>query len=158
MQTQSWASSAATRRSMQSNRGRDTAPELAVRRILHAAGLRYRVNYRPVPTLRRTADIVFTRQKIAVFIDGCFWHSCPDHCSRPRENGGYWSAKLDRNVERDLDTNTRLQHLGWDVLRFWEHQNPVDVAREVESKCSLAAFGLGEISAISIGPFNPHTT
>lgn len=116
---------------MQANRARDTAPEIAVRRLLHAAGLRYRVAYRPEPRLRRTADIVFTRQRIAVFIDGCYWHACPEHGTTARSNAEYWSAKLARNVERDADTNTRLEVLGWTVLRFWEHEIPAEIAEAV---------------------------
>ena len=116
---------------MQSNRGRDTEPELAVRRILHAEGLRYRVNVRPVPGLRRTADIVFTRAKVAVFIDGCFWHGCPDHYQRPTSNRSYWDPKVARNKERDSDTTLQLEGEGWVVLRFWEHQRPADVAMAV---------------------------
>lgn len=107
---------------MQGNKGRDTAPELAVRRLLHAAGLRYRVNYRPLPGLRRTADIVFTRKKIAVFIDGCFWHSCPEHATSPKANSDYWLPKLEANRARDADTNAQLRAAGWTVLRYWEHQ------------------------------------
>lgn len=89
---------------MQSNRGRDTAPELAVRRRLHVMGLRYRVSVRPVPNLRRTADIVFTRARIAVFIDGCFRHGCPEHYQAPVRNGDFWLAKRKRNGERDAET------------------------------------------------------
>lgn len=116
---------------MQANRSRDTKPELAVRRLLHAGGLRYRVNYRPLKDLRRTADIVFTRQRVAVFIDGCYWHSCPEHGNRPLVNAAYWTPKLQRNRERDEDTNARLRAEGWTVLRFWEHDDAVLVAAEV---------------------------
>jgi DNA mismatch endonuclease (patch repair protein) len=107
---------------MLSNRRRDTKPELAVRRALHAAGFRYRVDVRPSLELRTRADIVFTRQKIAVFIDGCFWHGCPVHGTRPKRNSDYWAPKLQRNAERDLETTARLEALGWTVLRFWEHE------------------------------------
>jgi DNA mismatch endonuclease (patch repair protein) len=127
----SWASSPGRRRNMQANRSRDTKPELAVRRLLHAGGLRYRVNYRPVKNLRRTADIVFTRQRVAVFIDGCYWHSCPQHGSQPAVNAAYWTPKLLRNRERDEDTNARLRAEGWTVLRFWEHEDAVAIAAQV---------------------------
>lgn len=130
---QSWASSPSSRKVMQGNRSRDTSPELAVRRLLHAAGLRYRVDYRPEPSLRRTADIVFTKQRVAIFIDGCYWHACPDHGTGARTNADYWSAKLKRNVARDADTTARLEAAGWTVLRFWEHESPIEVAREVAS-------------------------
>jgi DNA mismatch endonuclease (patch repair protein) len=110
---------------MRSNRGRDTGPELALRRVLHARGLRYRVDH-PLPfDRRRRADIAFTRAKVAVFIDGCFWHGCPEHGATPRTNTAFWSAKIARNRERDADTVRRLDEAGWAVLRFWEHE-PVD--------------------------------
>ena len=133
---ESWASTPGTRASMQSNRGRDTTPELAVRRRLHAMGLRYRVSVRPVPNLRRTADIVFTRARIAVFIDGCFWHGCPDHYVIPKTNVHYWSPKIETNLARDADTSAQLREAGWTVLRFWEHEPATDVAERV-----MAAVG-----------------
>lgn len=119
---ESWASTPGTRASMQSNRGRDTTPEIAVRRRLHALGLRYRVSVRPNPTLRRTADIVFVRARVAVFIDGCFWHGCPEHYQAPVRNGGFWLEKRLRNRSRDAETDANLRASGWTVLRFWEHQ------------------------------------
>jgi len=118
---------------MLGNRARDTKPELAVRRLLHAHGLRYRVNFRPSAVLRRTADIVFTRRRIAVFIDGCFWHGCPLHGTSPRANAAYWGPKLARNAERDLETTAVLEAQGWLVLRFWEHESPASVAEAVEA-------------------------
>jgi len=122
---ESWASSPGRRRNMQAIRSRDTAPEMAVRRLLYAAGLRYRVHYKPIPTLNRRADIVFTRQRIAVFIDGCFWHGCPDHGMRSfQENSVYWKEKMRKNVDRDRDTEKRLLQAGWRVIRFWEHEHP----------------------------------
>lgn len=123
---ESWASTPGSRASMKSNRGRDTAPEWAVRRRLHALGLRYRVSVRPLPTVRRTADIVFTRAKIAVFIDGCFWHGCAEHYQAPARNAEFWFAKRVRNQERDADTDTILEAQGWRPLRVWEHQVRAD--------------------------------
>lgn len=123
---------------MQANRGRDTGPELAVRRILHADGLRYRVSIRPLPELRRTADVVFTRAKIAVFIDGCFWHGCPEHYQRPVAHRDYWDEKVRRNKERDAETDACLAQAGWVVIRRWEHEDAVAVARQVE-ECWRAA-------------------
>lgn len=106
---------------MRANRGRDTGPELAVRRALHARGLRYRVDH-PLPfDRRRRADIAFTGAKVAVYIDGCFWHGCPEHGTTPRTNTAFWRAKIDRNRARDRDTTERLEATGWIVLRFWEH-------------------------------------
>ncbi|GGU87720.1 very short patch repair endonuclease [Streptomyces litmocidini] len=118
----SWASSAARRRNMQAIRSRDTKPEQIVRRLVHATGLRYRVAARPLPSLRRTADLVFRPAKVAVFIDGCYWHGCPDHYVPPKTNSGYWSDKVARNVARDRDTDQQLAAAGWLVLRFWEHE------------------------------------
>lgn len=103
-------------------RARDTKPELAVRRLLHARGLRYRVDYRVVAPGRSVrADIAFPRLKVAVFIDGCFWHRCPEHGVRPQGNFSYWEGKLDRNVERDREVATALAADGWRVVRIWEH-------------------------------------
>ncbi|WP_193509117.1 very short patch repair endonuclease [Cryobacterium sp. BB736] len=124
----SWASSPGRRRIMQSVKSRDTTPELAVRRLLHARGLRYRVNLRPQPNLRRTADIVFTRQRVAVFIDGCFWHGCPAHYREPRVNDSYWRTKINQNRLRDASTTAALEAEGWMVMRFWAHEMPATVA------------------------------
>lgn len=128
---ESWASSRATRRSMQRNRGRDTGPEIAVRRIVHSRGFRYRVDVRPVPTLNRRADLVFSRVKVAVFIDGCFWHGCPEHHTVAKANATYWADKMATNRRRDLDTSERLRDAGWLVLRFWEHEPPSTVAEAI---------------------------
>ena len=128
---ESWASSEAARRTMQGNRGRDTTPELAVRRLLHAAGCRYRVDMQPLPGLRRRADIVFPRHKLAVFIDGCYWHGCPAHRATPKTNTLYWSAKLASNRARDDDTNKRLAEQGWHAARYWEHEDALIVAADV---------------------------
>ncbi|WP_371792064.1 very short patch repair endonuclease [Streptomyces sp. NBC_01471] len=127
----SWASSAARRRNMQAIRSRDTKPEQLVRRLVHANGLRYRVAARPLPDLRRTADLVFRPAKVAVFIDGCYWHGCPEHYQAPRTNPGYWSEKVAGNMARDRDTDLRLNQAGWTVLRFWEHEPPEECAGTV---------------------------
>lgn len=110
---------------------RDTSPELSLRRRLHGMGLRYRVHVRPQPDLRRVADVVFPRALVAVFVDGCFWHGCPAHGVRPRANGAWWAAKLDRNRTRDLDTTARLQAGGWTVIRVWEHDDPDEAAARI---------------------------
>lgn len=120
--TSSTASSPGVRSRMQLQRTRDTAPELAVRRALHAAGLRYRVDLPPLPGLRRRADLVFTRARVAVYIDGCFWHGCPDHGNRPRANAEWWLEKIGRTRARDADTDARLAAAGWRVVRIWEHE------------------------------------
>ncbi|MEV0034562.1 very short patch repair endonuclease [Streptomyces sp. NPDC050804] len=124
-------SSASVSARMSRQSSRDTTPEIAVRKILHAAGLRYRVNV-PVPGMpRRTIDIVFGRAKVAVFLDGCFWHGCPQHATHPKANAQWWRAKLDKNIARDRETTEHLEAEGWTVLRFWEHESPVAVARVV---------------------------
>ncbi|MDJ0379645.1 very short patch repair endonuclease [Streptomyces sp. G-G2] len=118
---------------MSRQNSRDTAPEVAVRRLLHASGLRYRVHV-PVPGMpRRTIDISFGRDKIAVFLDGCFWHGCPQHATQPKANAEWWRTKLDKNMARDLATTAHLQANGWTVLRFWEHETPTTVADTVTS-------------------------
>ncbi|MER6528428.1 very short patch repair endonuclease [Streptomyces sp. NPDC001508] len=127
----SWASSEAKRRNMQAVRSQDTKPEILVRRLVHANGLRYRVAQRPVPDLRRTADMVFRPGKVAVFIDGCYWHGCPEHYVSPKTNPDYWSDKVVRNVARDRDTDSQLKEAGWLVLRFWEHTPAEETAAKI---------------------------
>jgi len=110
---------------------RDTAPEVAVRRLLHAEGLRYRVNV-PVPGIpRRTIDIVFPKAKIAIFMDGCFWHGCPEHATQPKSNAEWWRNKLDKNMARDRETTEHLRVAGWSVHRFWEHESAQDIAQRI---------------------------
>jgi len=123
---------------MRANLGRDTVPEVRVRSLLHADGYRFRVNHPPVPGLRRTADIVFTRQRVAVFIDGCFWHGCPEHYISPKSNSEFWREKVRRNQERDADTNARLASAGWIVLRHWEHESADSVAMAIEAAVDRA--------------------
>lgn len=123
---------AAVRRNMQANRGRDTEPELKLRSILHAHGLRFRV-CQPVPfDRRRRADITFTRVGLFVFIDGCFWHGCPEHFVEPKTRTDFWLTKIRGNQQRDLDTTERLEAMGYTVLRFWEHDDPDAIAMTVE--------------------------
>lgn len=136
----SWASSEATRKKMLGNKSRDTSPELRVRSLVHRRGLRYRVAQRPIPTLRRTADMVFRRAKIAVFIDGCFWHGCPEHYRPPSTNPDYWRDKIEGNRLRDQETDELLAQAGWEVLRFWEHEDEDEVADAV---CAAVDANLG---------------
>jgi DNA mismatch endonuclease (patch repair protein) len=117
---------------MQANRGRDTKPELALRSAVHALGMRYRVGLRPVTQVRRTADIVFTRAKVAVFLDGCFWHGCPEHHRPAKKNSEFWDSKIKGNIARDTDTDTRLREAGWRVIRVWEHEEPIAAAQRVQ--------------------------
>lgn len=126
----SWASSPAARATMLGNKRKDTEPEKRVRNLLHGMGLRYRVDYSPLGG-RRRADIVFTRSRIAVFIDGCFWHGCPEHYIAPKSNAGYWSSKIARNTERDAETAAELEEAGWKVFRAWEHEVPDTVANSI---------------------------
>jgi DNA mismatch endonuclease (patch repair protein) len=116
---------------MRTLKRKDNDAELAVRRLLHAAGYRYRVHY-PVPGRpRRTIDIAFTRPKVAVFIDGCFWHGCPEHGTQPTSNAQWWSAKLQANMNRDRDTDAHLRLVGWTVIRAWEHLLAPDVVADL---------------------------
>ncbi|MGW8799946.1 very short patch repair endonuclease [Streptomyces sp. NPDC055775] len=119
------------RRSMQANKGRDTKPELRLRRAVHAAGLRYRVSAQPLPAVRRTADLVFTRVRLAVFVDGCFWHGCPEHHTKARTNALYWAEKVAANRARDAETDRLLGVAGWEVLRVWEHERTAEAAQKV---------------------------
>lgn len=118
---------------MQGNRKVDTRPEVALRSELHRRGLRFRKNA-PIRTPLRLIrpDIVFTRWRLAVFVDGCFWHRCPQHGTSPRTNGAYWSTKLDRNVTRDTATGEALRAAGWSVVRVWEHMPVVQAADVIE--------------------------
>jgi DNA mismatch endonuclease (patch repair protein) len=118
---------------MQANKGRDTKPELALRRAVHALGLRYRVSARPIPTVRRTADLVFTRARVAVFLDGCFWHGCPDHHTKSATNAAYWADKVEKNRARDRETDALLAAEGWVAVRIWEHEDPGEAALKVQS-------------------------
>lgn len=127
----SWATTPAIRASMQSNRSRDTAPEIALRSEVHRLGLRFRVATRPVRPLRRTADLVFPRARVAVFLDGCYWHGCSEHHRQPTLNSDYWSAKVQRNRERDAATDKSLAAAGWYVIRVWEHEDPRTAARRI---------------------------
>jgi DNA mismatch endonuclease, patch repair protein len=118
---------------MQSQRERDTRPELLLRQELHKRGLRYFVHRKLLPNLRREADIVFARARVAVFVDGCFWHSCPEHGTWPGRNADWWRSKLERNRARDCDTDRRLHDAGWAVVRVWEHEQPEDAADRIEA-------------------------
>ena len=122
---------------MVANRRRDTKPELVVRRELHRRGLRFRVDYPVLP--RRRADIAFPKRRIAVFIDGCFWHDCPEHGTASKANAEFWAAKLVANKTRDRDTDLRLGEVGWTVLRFWEHEDTEDVVSTIETTVRAAA-------------------
>jgi DNA mismatch endonuclease (patch repair protein) len=119
---------------MQANRSRDTGPEIAVRKLLFARGLRYRVAFKAVKGERLTVDIAFPGQRVAVFIDGCFWHGCPQHHRLPKTHTDYWRDKIVRNTARDSRAGQTLEQAGWTVLRFWEHEDPSAVADHVSAR------------------------
>lgn len=128
----------ATRLRMSRQRSHDTKPERVLRSLLHRQGLRYRLHRRPVAGLRRQADLVFPGARVAVFVDGCFWHCCPEHSTAPRSNQAWWAAKLARNVERDRDTDQRLAEAGWHVVRVWEHEDPAEAAERVAAAVGIS--------------------
>lgn len=119
---------------MKAIRRRNTQSEIAVCRLLHAAGLRYRVDYAPLVP-RRRADAVFTRKQVAILIDGFFWHGCPQHFSAPQSNTEYWDPKITRNRECDVETTRELRDAAWAVLRYWEHEPPGAIAQGVIRAC-----------------------
>lgn len=125
------SSSPEASRRMAATRGTDNLMERAVRKILHQSGLRYRKQRRLIPGSTRTVDIVFPRIHLAVFIDGCFWHSCPKHKTVPKSNAVWWRKKLAENRIRDKDTNKRLTCMGWNVIRIWEHEKPPKAALKI---------------------------
>ncbi|WP_436984777.1 very short patch repair endonuclease [Streptomyces sp. enrichment culture] len=119
-------------RNMAAIKRRDTKPERTIRSLLHAAGKRYRVDLRlKLQGAQPRPDIVFTRARVAVFVDGCFWHCCPEHGRQPGVNGGYWGPKLERNVARDRAANEALEAAGWTVIRVWEHEEPDKAAARI---------------------------
>ncbi|MEU0934139.1 MULTISPECIES: very short patch repair endonuclease [unclassified Embleya] len=121
----------ATRARMSRQRSKDTGVEVALRRVLHGMGLRYRVHRRPLKGIRREADVVFGPTKVAVYVDGCFWHGCPQHATWPKRNAEFWKAKIEGNRTRDLDTDRRMAEAGWLVVRVWEHEDAATAAARV---------------------------
>ena len=124
-------SSKAALNRMKAAKSRDTAPEKALRSALSKKGLRYRIDTKPVKEFNRRADIVFRPVKVAVFVDGCFWHGCPIHGTQAKANAEFWKAKIKRNQERDKDTTKQLKKAGWKVVRVWEHENPQKAAQRI---------------------------
>jgi len=125
------ASSPAARRRMQATRRAGTQAEIELARELDRLGFLYRTDAQVIASLRRRADFVFETEHLAVFVDGCFWHSCPRHSTHPKSNGEWWAEKLRANRRRDLDTNRQLRRAGWKVLRIWEHEKPEKGATRV---------------------------
>ncbi|MGR6999434.1 DNA mismatch endonuclease Vsr [Yinghuangia aomiensis] len=122
-----------TRARMSRQKSRDTQLELNLRKALHASGLRYRVHRRPLKGIRREADVVFGPAKVAVFVDGCFWHGCPEHATWPKNNAEFWRNKIEGNRVRDADTDARLAAAGWLAVRVWEHESPAEAAERVRT-------------------------
>lgn len=123
--------SATVRAQMQSQRERDTRIERQLRSELHRLGLRFRLHRRVLPGSRREADIVFPGPRVAVFVDGCFWHGCPDHATWPQNNATFWKAKIESNARRDKETSGLLEELGWAVRRVWGHESASVAARRI---------------------------
>ncbi|WP_245878286.1 very short patch repair endonuclease [Streptosporangium subroseum] len=139
------ASSEGRSRNMRANRRSDTKPEIALRKALHARGYRYRKDFRlDLPGgVRVRPDIVFTARKVAVFVDGCFWHVCPVHGREPTSNEWYWTPKLRRNVERDRTADAALTASGWQVVRLWEHEPLPSAVETVATAIDRASIELG---------------
>jgi DNA mismatch endonuclease, patch repair protein len=121
-----------TSKRMSRTRGGDNVAERALRSALFKKGLRFRIHYRAVPGTTRTIDIAFPGKRLAVFVDGCFWHGCPRHGTWPKRNAAFWRDKILSNRKRDLDSNRRLRGDGWRVLRIWEHRTPAEGADFIE--------------------------
>lgn len=124
-------------------RQKGTSAELKLRKAMHAKGLRYSLHVTLLP--RRVADIVFPNLRIAIFVDGCFWHGCPEHGSWPKNNGEFWRRKIEANKARDEDTTRRLIDLGWQVIRVWEHEVPTEAAKYIFSAVSKRRDMLSEL-------------
>ncbi|MFG2182101.1 very short patch repair endonuclease [Streptomyces abikoensis] len=144
------ACSASVRAVMRANRGKDTGPELALRKLLYQRGLRYRVDARPIPEIRRRADLVFPGARVAVFVDGCFWHGCPEHYRPATRNAEFWRDKIEGNRIRDVETTKALRSVGWAVIRVWEHEVPESaaelIAHEVQARRTGARSPAGDRS------------
>ena len=117
---------------MQAVRRRDTDGEVALRTILHRKGFRYRIDCSPLLGLRARADLVFTKARVAVFVDGCFWHGCPVHATWPKANANWWKSKILSNMDRDARVNRTLEDAGWIVVRVWAHEPPARAACRVQ--------------------------
>lgn len=116
---------------MQASKPRDTAPEKALRSELFKKGLRFHIDAKPIREFNRKSDIIFRTAKVAVFVDGCFWHGCPIHGTQAKANAEFWRNKIKQNQLRDLDTNKKLKKAGWKVIRVWEHENPEKAAEKI---------------------------
>ena len=124
-------SSAAASSRMRTVKQKDNPVELALRSLLHSRGLRFRAHYKVAPQIRARPDIAFVASRVAVFVDGCFWHRCPKHGTLPKSNDAWWLAKLNANVDRDRNADGQLRRIGWRVIRVWEHEDPVRAAAKI---------------------------
>ena len=116
---------------MSRQRTRNTTPEKALRSALHQRGFRFRLHARPLETLRREADLVFRGARVAVFVDGCFWHGCPEHRTHPKRNAVFWSEKIEKNRRRDAETDELLSEAGWSSIRVWEHETTDEAVAKI---------------------------
>lgn len=132
------ASSLGVRAAMQGNKRKNTRPERALRSALHRRGARFRVDTAPESEIHCRPDVVFHRARLVVFVDGCFWHGCPEHGTQPATNSAYWSAKISRNTARDRMNDSALETRGWTVMRVWEHEPPDEAATRILSVLSRA--------------------
>ena len=128
------ASSPLVRRVMQRNTGHETEPERLLRTFLKKAGLRFRTDTRPEPHLKIKADIVFPRQRVCVFLDGCFWHGCPIHFKVPNSHSPWWKEKIQDNARRDARQTQALRRLKWKVIRYWEHQIQPEALQRINAR------------------------
>jgi DNA mismatch endonuclease, patch repair protein len=142
------ATSPAVRRRMQATRQGDTPAEVALRSALHRLGLRFRLHRNIEGVSRVRPDIVFVSARVAVYVDGCFWHSCPEHGSAPKANREWWADKLSGNVERDRRHEAALREAGWEVIRIWEHEDSLHAARRV---FEAVAEGTGSSASLLLG-------
>ncbi|HML39854.1 MAG TPA: DNA mismatch endonuclease Vsr [Bellilinea sp.] len=124
-------SSFAAKRRMEAAKPKDTLPEIKLRAALKELGIDFEVDVKPIEDLKRRADILFREDGIAVFVDGCFWHGCPIHGTQAKANAEFWTEKIKRNKDRDVDTNQRFEAAGWTVIRVWEHEYPIEAAMKI---------------------------
>ncbi|MGW4662138.1 very short patch repair endonuclease [Streptosporangium sandarakinum] len=135
-------------RNMAAIKRKNTGPERAIRSMLHATGKRYRVDVRlDLDGARPRPDILFTRARVAVFVDGCFWHCCPEHGRQPSVNSGYWGPKLERNVTRDRAADEALRAAGWTVVRVWEHELPSEATKRIITAVDAATSSSQDVQS-----------
>ena len=130
-------SSDAARKRMEAAKPKGTLPEIKLQSALEQVGVLFEVDVKPIDNLQRRADILIRDERIAIFVDGCFWHGCPIHGTQAKANAKFWADKINRNKERDLDTNRRLAEDGWTVLRIWEHEDPKQISNQVVELISI---------------------